>query len=169
MKTPLLALALLIAGSLTAAQAATTGTLTVRGQIDGGTCNLDTISNPTLPTVKVSDFDSSTWTGLKEFSLGATCDSDIRNVIFTFSGTPASADPTRWANTGTAAGISTVLQARNGANYNIPANGTAAQRQRTVATSAGKATLPMAAHYIKTGTVSKGTLLTTATVSITYN
>ncbi|QXI28393.1 fimbrial protein [Pseudomonas vanderleydeniana] len=168
MKTPLLALPLLIAASLATAQAATSGTLTVRGQIDGGTCNLSTIANVTLPPVKVSDFDSSTWTGLREFSLEASCDSDIRNVTFMFTGTPASGSPTYWASTGTAGGIASVLQARNGPNYNIPANGTAAQRQRTVATSAGKATLPMAAHYMKVGTVSKGTLVTTATVSITY-
>ncbi|WP_017901659.1 fimbrial protein [Pseudomonas asplenii] len=168
MKTPLLALSLLIAGGLTTAQAATTGTLTVRGQIDGGTCNLDTIAAVTLPTVKVSDFDSVTWTGLKTFSLSATCDSDIKNVTFLFTGTPATGSPTHWASTGTAGGIASVLQARNGSNYNIPANGTVAQRQRTVATSAGKATLPMAAHYMKIGDVSKGTLLTTATISITY-
>lgn len=170
MKIPTLPLGLALAGLLlgTAAQAATTGTLTVRGQIDGGTCNLDVIDAVRLPTVKVSDFDSASWTGLETFDLSATCESDIRNVTFTFSGTPATGDPSRWANTGTAGGIATQIQTRN-PTYNFPANGTIAQRQRTVTTTAGKATLSMGAHYVKTGTVSKGTLLTTAQVSITYD
>ncbi|AMB84224.1 pilus assembly protein [Pseudomonas agarici] len=175
MKTPLFVLSLWITATTISAttQAATQGTLTFRGDIQGGTCNLDTGDvnrQITLPTVKVSDFDSTEWTGLREFNLTANCDSDVRNVTFTFSGTPSATSPTRFANTGTAGGLATVIQSRiGGSTYNFPANGTATARSRTIAASSGRAVLPMGAHYIKIGTVAKGSLLTTASVTITYN
>lgn len=175
MKAPLVALSLWVATvTITGtAQAATTGNLTFRGTIEGGTCNLatgDVNRTITLPTVKVSDFDSADWTGLKEFELTANCDSDIRNVTFTFAGKPAPGAPTRFANDGNASGIATVIQSRIGGSvYNFPANGDATARSRTIAATSGRAVLPMGAHYIKIGSVSKGSLLTTASVTITYN
>lgn len=54
--------------------------------------------------------------------------------------------------------------------YAIPANGTEAQRSRTVTTSGNKAVLPLSAAYYKTGAaVTQGTLASAVTVSITYN
>ncbi|NWA07299.1 fimbrial protein [Pseudomonas gingeri] len=175
MKSPLFTLSLCIAATTISAtaQAVQTGSLTIRGTIQGGTCHLATSDvNRTinLPTVKVSDFDSADWAGLHEFNLTANCDSDIRNVTFTFAGKSAPNAPTRFANDGNAAGIATVIQSRiGGSAYNFPANGTATARSRTIAATAGRAVLPMGAHYIKIGTVSKGSLLTTASVTITYN
>ncbi len=174
MKAPLFVLPLLVAATAFAgtAQAATTGNLRFEGRIDGGTCNLaagDVNRTITLPTVKVSDFDSTTWTGLEEFQLTANCDSDITSVTFTFAGTPASASPTNFANTGTAGGIATTIQSRiGGAAYNFPANGNATARSRTIPASSGQAVLPMGVHYRKIGDVSKGTLITIASVTITY-
>ncbi|NWB28277.1 fimbrial protein [Pseudomonas gingeri] len=175
MKAPLFAFPLWIAATAITGtvQAATTGNLTFRGDIQGGTCNLATSDVNriiTLPTVKVSDFDNTDWTGLTEFNLTANCDSDIRNVTFTFGGTPSPTAPTRFANTGTAGGIATVIQSRiGGVAYSFPANGNATARSRTIPASAGQAVLPMGAHYIKISAVSKGSLLTTASVTITYN
>ncbi|NWA04316.1 fimbrial protein [Pseudomonas gingeri] len=175
MKAPLFALSLVIAATTITgtAQAVPTGNLTFRGNIEGGTCHLatsDVDRTINLPNVKVSDFDSVEWTGLREFNLTANCDSDIRNVTFTFSGKPAPTSPTRFANDGNANGIATVIQSRIGGSvYNFPANGNATARSRTIPASSGRAVLPMGAHYIKIGTVSKGSLLTTASVTITYN
>jgi len=178
MKTPLFVLSLLVAAATTigTAQAVQTGNLRITGDIQGGTCHLDAgdVSREIeLPPVKVSDFDSITWTGLKTFDLTANCDSDIRNVTFTFDGTPDTVAPERFANSGgTAGGIATVIQSRiGGTGSNIPANGNPAARSRTVPTTAGSAVIPMAAHYIKAGAtgVTKGTLITLASVTITYN
>ncbi|MGP0013769.1 fimbrial protein [Pseudomonas sp.] len=177
MKTPLFVLSLLVAAATTTgtAQAVQTGSLRFTGNIEGGTCHLatgDVSRTIELPQVKVSDFDSSTWAGLREFDLTANCDSDISNVTFTFSGTPDTFAPTRFANTGTARGVATVIQSRiGGAGYNFPANGNPTERSRTIPTTAGRAVIPMGAHYIKTiiGSVIKGTLITTASVTITYN
>ncbi|MBV6751341.1 fimbrial protein [Pseudomonas chlororaphis] len=176
MKAPLFVLSLLAAATITSTtQAATTGSLRFTGDIQGGTCNLatgDVSRTIPLPPVKVSDFDSATWTGLKTFDLTANCDSDIRSVTFTFAGTPATGAPERFANTGTAGGIATVIQSRiGGTSYNFPANGDPTARSRTISATAGRAVLPMGAHYIKIGigSVSKGSLITTASVTITYN
>ncbi|SEH85773.1 major type 1 subunit fimbrin (pilin) [Pseudomonas asplenii] len=173
MKTPLFVLALCITVTIGSAHAADRGNLTFRGDIQGGTCNLatsDVTRTITLPPVKVSDFDSASWAGLAEFNLTANCDTDIRNVTFTFAGTPSTVDPTYFHNTGNAAGIATVIQSRiGGTAYNFPANGNADARSRTISAASGRAVLPMGAHYRKVGTVSKGTLLTTASVTITYN
>ncbi|MGA8132577.1 MULTISPECIES: fimbrial protein [Pseudomonas] len=177
MKKPLFVLPLLVAAATITgtAQAVQTGSLRFTGDIQGGTCHLatgDVSRLIELPPVKVSDFDSATWAGLKTFDLTANCDSDIRSVTFTFNGTSDALAPERFANTGTARGIATVIQSRiGGTAYNFPANGNPTARSRTISTTAGRAVLPMGAHYIKTVLfgVSKGTLITTASVTITYN
>ncbi|WP_338522124.1 type 1 fimbrial protein [Pseudomonas batumici] len=176
MKTPLFVLSLLVTAATTTgtAQAVQTTTLRFIGDIQGGTCHLDASDlgrTIELPPVKVSDFDSTTWTGVKTFDLTANCDSDIRNVTFTFDGTPDSVAPARFANVGgTVRGIATVIQSRiGGTTYSFPANGDAPARSRTIPTTAGRAVIPMAAHYIKVGTVTKGNLITPARVTITYN
>ena len=171
MKTPLLPFLLAITASLAAAtsQAASVGTLRFSGVINGGTCDLaagDVSRNIPLPEVKISDFDSAVFAGETEFSISADCDSDIRNVIFEFAGTPASGTGLLYSNTGTSAG--TALWLRSGAT--LPANGTPAERSRTVATSGKKAVLPLKAAYHKSsGAITKGTLASAVTVSITYN
>ena len=178
MKTPLFVLSLLVAAATTigTAQAVQTGNLRITGDIQGGTCHLDAgdVSREIeLPPVKVSDFDGTTWAGLKTFDLTANCDSDIRNVTFTFDGKPDFWVPSHFANEGgTARGIATGIESRiGGTAANIPANGDAAARGRTIPTSASKAVLPMGAYYKKIviGSVSKGTLITLASVTITYN
>ena len=177
MKTPLFMLSLLVAAATITgtAQAVQTGSLKFTGDILGGTCNLDPFDVSRmieLPQVKVSDFNSSSSAGLKTFNLTANCDADIRNVTFTFDGTPASSGQ-YFANIGgTATGVATAIQSRiGGVVSNIPANGNAAARGRTIPTSAGKAVLPMGAEYRKIviGSVTKGKLSTTISVTITYN
>lgn len=154
-----------------AVQAATTGILTFRGQINAGTCNLavgDVNRTITLPSVKVSDFASSPTLGTTQFNLTADCESDLRTVSFLFAGTPSTGNPTLFANTGTSAGAA-LLVAHHGYAY-IPANGTPAQRTRQIATSGGKAVIGMSASYHATGAaITKGTFVSAMTVSITYN
>ncbi|TFY89816.1 type 1 fimbrial protein [Pseudomonas kairouanensis] len=153
----------------TAVQAATTGTLRFVGQVNAGTCNLaagDENRTITLPTVKVSDFDKTVYAGELDFNISADCESDIRNVIFLFAGTPSPGNGLLFTNTGTSDG--TALWLRSGAT--IPANGTTEERSRTVATSGNRAVLPLQAAYHKSeGAVTQGTLASAVTVSITYN
>ncbi|MEX5626696.1 MULTISPECIES: fimbrial protein [Pseudomonas] len=173
MRIRALPLLLAITASLaaTAVQAATTGTLRFTGQVNAGTCNLaagDVTRTITLPSIKVSDFDSSEEVGTTNFDITAECESDIQNVFFLFAGTPSSGNGALFANTGTSAGTALSLSHRNVAY--IPANGSVAERTRQIATSGARALLPMNASYRKTGTpITAGTLDSTVTVSITYN
>lgn len=94
MRLSILPLLLAFTASLGApvAFAATTGTLTFQGVVNAGTCNLiagDVNRTITLPPVKVSDFDSADSAGEHDFELAADCDSDVKNVIFQFAGTPS--------------------------------------------------------------------------------
>ncbi|WP_073524685.1 fimbrial protein [Pseudomonas fluorescens] len=168
---PLL-LAITASLAVNAALAATTGTLHFTGQINAGTCNLaagDVSRTITLPAVKISDFDKSVYAGSHDFDVSADCESDIRNVIFLFSGTPSTGNAALFSNTGTSGGTALWLSSRS-PTASIPANGTAAQRSRTVATSSNKAVLGLSAHYHKTGAaITQGTLVSAVTVSITYN
>ncbi|GAA0395042.1 hypothetical protein GCM10008969_15330 [Pseudomonas veronii subsp. inensis] len=155
------------------AQAAATGTLRFTGQINAGTCNLvggDANRTVTLPTVKMSDFDSAPSAGTFDFEITADCESDISNVTFLFAGTSSAGNPALFANTGTSKGTGLWLAHRASPVYPIPADGTPAQRSRKVAASKGKAVLPLTAAYHKTGAkLSHGTLASAVTVSITYN
>ncbi len=155
------------------AQAATTGTLTFSGQVNAGTCNLaagDVNRTVILPTVKVSNFDTAPSAGAIDFNISADCESDLRNVYFLFAGTPSSGNTALFANTGTSGGIGLWLSSRTPTAETIIASGTPAQRTRMIATSGGKAVLPLTAQYHKTGTaITQGTLASNVTVSITYN
>lgn len=160
--------------SASTVQAATTGILTFRGQISAGTCNLaggDVSRTITLPPVKISDFDGINWAGNHEFDISADCESDIRNVIFLFAGTPSAGNGGLFSSTGTSANTGLWLMHRTPSLPTIPANGSAAQRSITVATSSRKAVLPLTARYAATGlgAIRQGTLVSTLTVSITYN
>ncbi|WP_141063080.1 fimbrial protein [Pseudomonas lactucae] len=175
MRIPMLSLLLATTAALAAqpAQAATTGTLRFTGQVNAGTCNLaagDVNRTITLPPVKISDFDANTSAGAHDFELTADCESDLRNVIFLFAGTASAGNPALFSNTGTSGGIALYLAHRSSPLYVIPANGTAAQRSRTIATTNKKAVIPLRGAYHKTGAaITQGTLASTVTVAITYN
>ncbi|MFL1501598.1 fimbrial protein [Pseudomonas sp. O64] len=170
MKPELILLALFVMkGSIGTALAATTGTLTFQGLIQPGTCNLaagDVNRTIILDTVKVSDFDAVQSLAPKSFELTATCDSDVKNVTFTFSGTPVSGDSYRFVNTGKATGVSLWLQ--DSTPTTIRANGT--DNRRTVTTVNGVALMALRASYFKADTVvTAGTFISTVTVNVTYN
>ncbi|WP_460132064.1 fimbrial protein [Pseudomonas sp. S1_E04] len=134
------------------------------------TCDLaagDVNRTITLDPVKVSTFQTATFAGARHFELSANC-SDATNVTFSFSGSPAPGNTALFANTGTASGVALWLYSRiNGVNQTIPANGTG--HTRTLKVSGNRAVLPLGAAYHKNGTVSQGTLASTATVTLTYN
>lgn len=169
-----LPLILAVSAAIAAApvSAATTGSLGFVGQVDSGTCNLaagDVSRTITLPTVKVSDFDNSVYVGETPFQVTAECESDIRNVTFLFTGTADSGNGMLFANTGNATGLGVWLRAGPSATT-IPANGTELERSRTVATTASRAVLDASAAYHKNdAAVGRGTLVSAATLSITYD
>ncbi|MDQ0651169.1 fimbrial protein [Pseudomonas cedrina] len=175
MKLNALSAVLAITGCIAASgvHAATTGTLRFTGQVNAGTCNLaagDVSRTINLPAIKISDLDASAYAGAVNFDISADCESDIRNVTFLFTGTASSGNAALFSNTGTSRGIGLWLAHRTTTNSTIPANGTPAQRSRTVATSNSKALLPLLAAYYKTGeAITKGSLASAVTVSITYN
>ncbi|WP_191485952.1 fimbrial protein [Pseudomonas sp. FEN] len=157
------------------AHAATTGSLRFTGRVDGGTCNLalsDVSRAIMLPPVKIPDFEGVSYTGMYDFEISANCDADVRNVTFLFAGTAASGNGAIFASTGTASGIGLWLAQRpaGGGTSTIPANGSVAQRSRTVATAGSRAILPLQTAYHKTsGALSQGSLATNVTISITYD
>ncbi|WP_238704552.1 fimbrial protein [Pseudomonas nabeulensis] len=117
-----------------------------------------------LPSVGVSDFNNAISAGAHNFELSANC-SNATNVTFRIAGTPAPGSPEFFANTGSAGGVALRLYSRiNGVPATISNNGT-----RTLAVSGNRAVLPLGAAYHKNGTVRQGTLVSTATVNITYN
>ncbi|MCS4314332.1 major type 1 subunit fimbrin (pilin) [Pseudomonas sp. BIGb0381] len=175
MRIRALPLLLVITASLatTVVHAATTGTLRFTGQVNAGTCNLaagDENRTITLPTIKISDFGATSSAGAFDFEISADCESDLRNVIFLFAGTASTGNAALFSNTGTSKGTALQLLHRVSPAYAIPANGTPAQRSRTIATSSNKAVIPLTAAYHKTGAaITQGTLASAVTVSITYN
>lgn len=134
------------------------------------TCDLatgDVNRTIALDPIKVSALQNATYTGERNFELTATC-TNASNVTFRFSGTPAPGNDRLFANTGTARGVAVWLYSRlNGGVQNIIPNGT--DGARTVTVSGNRAVLPLGAAYHKNGTVSQGTLDSTAIVNITYN
>lgn len=120
----------------------------------------------TFDPIKTSDLKDAEFAGLKDFEVSANC-TNATNVTFRFSGTPAPGNTLLFANSGTAAGVALWLGSYlNGAQQTISPN---ANNVRTVAVSGNRAILPLRAAYHKNGTVGAGTLVSTATVNITYN
>lgn len=137
--------------------------------VQSPTCDLaagDVNRTINLDKIQLSNFTGNS-AGKYNFEISATC-SNASSVTFRFSGTPHSGDNYRFANTGTAPGVGLWLYSRiGGVESTIRANGT--DSARTVPTSANRAVLPLGAAYWKVGTPGKGTLISTATVNITYN
>ncbi|NWA04315.1 fimbrial protein [Pseudomonas gingeri] len=127
------------------------------------TCDLatsDVTRTITLDPVRIANFTGIS-TGLKYFDLTAIC-SNASNVTFRFTGTPASGNAALFANTGSAGGVGLWLHTPN---QTVSHNST-----RTVAVSANRAVLRLGAEYHKTtGALTRGTLVSTVTVNISYN
>ena len=134
------------------------------------TCDLatgDVNRTITLPPIRVGDLRNAVSAGAYNFELTANC-TGATNVTYRFSGTPAAGNAVLFANTGTAGNVGLWLYSRiNGANQNIGANNTS--HTRTLVVSGNRAVLPLGAAYHRTGTATQGTLVSTATVNITYN
>lgn len=132
------------------------------------TCDLaagDLNRTITLPTIKVSALRDAVYAGTHNFDLTANC-TNATNVTFRFTGTPAPGNTALFANTGSASGVGLWLSSRGPTATIAP---TAPNNTRTVTVSGNRAILPLSAAYHRNGTVSQGTLVSTATVNITYN
>ena len=117
-----------------------------------------------LPTIQVSALKDVVTAGRSNFELTANC-TNASNVTFRISGTPAPGNALLFTNTGSAGGVALWMYSRiNGVEATISNNGT-----RTIAVTNNRAVVPLGVAYHKNGTVSQGTLVSTATVSITYN
>lgn len=131
------------------------------------TCDLaagDVNRTINLPPIQASALKDIVYAGVHNFELTANC-SNAANVTFRITGTPAQGNPLLFANTGTAGGVDLWMYSRiGGVTQNLSHNQT-----RTVAVSGGSAVLPLGVAYHRNGTVKQGTLVTTATVNITYN
>ncbi|KIH81050.1 fimbrial protein [Pseudomonas batumici] len=128
------------------------------------TCNLapgDVNRTIPLDPVRISNFTGIS-TGLKYFDLTANC-SNASNVTFRFTGTPEPTNSALFANTsGTARGVALWLH--------TPGQTVSHNSTRTVAVSGNRAVLRMGTEYHKTtGALTKGSLVSTVTVNITYN
>ncbi len=133
------------------------------------TCDLatgDVNRTITLPAIQASALRDVVYAGAQSFDLTATC-SNAANVTFRFSGSSASGNNLLFANTGSAGGVALWMYSRSTGGSQTISPG--ANNTRTVAVSGNRAVLPLGAAYHKNGTVSQGTLVSTATVNITYN
>lgn len=117
-----------------------------------------------LPTIRASALRDVSSAGASNFELTANC-SNASSVTFRFTGTPASGDAARFANTGSARGVGLWLYSRVGGSNQTISNG----NTRVVTVSGNRAVLPLGAAYWKNGTVTQGSLSSTTTVAITYN
>ncbi len=131
------------------------------------TCDLavgDVNRTITLNDVHLSNF-TGNWIGKRTFDLTANC-RNASNVTFRFTGTPAPGNALLFRSTGTANGVGLWLYSRiGGAEATLSHNAS-----RTVNVSSNRAVLPMGAAYHKTtGALTKGTLVSTVTVNISYN
>ncbi|MGY2237546.1 fimbrial protein [Pseudomonas gingeri] len=131
------------------------------------TCDLatgDVNRTVMLDTIRLSNF-TGTWLAKKTFEISANC-RNASNVTFRFTGTPATGNAALFRNTGDAAGVGLWLYSRiGGVESTLSHNGS-----RTVTVSSDRAVLPLGAAYHKTtGTVTRGTLVSTVTVNISYN
>lgn len=133
------------------------------------TCDLaagDVNRTIALDPIKVSDLKNANEAGVRNFELTAICTNASR-VVFRFSGAPAPGNGLLFANTGNADGVALRLASHlSGVQETISPN---ANNTRTVGVSGNRAILPLSAAYHKNGTVGQGTLVSSATVSITYN
>lgn len=133
------------------------------------TCDLDAGDvnrTITFAPIRTSDLKDSDIAGQLHFALTAHC-TNATNVTFRFSGAPAPGNSLFFANTGTAPGVALWMASIiNGQQQTISPN---ANNVRTVVVAGNRAILPLRAAYHKNGTVGAGTLVSTATVNITYN
>ncbi|MBB3226977.1 type 1 fimbria pilin [Luteibacter sp. Sphag1AF] len=152
-------------------QAHNSTTITVRGAIEQGTCELSVGSRDKkveLKAITLADLPAS---GVipagGDFQLQViNCSPGLVDATFTFTGRGDPIDPLRWLNTGTARGVAVELTDAKGAT--IDANGK--NNARTVAVTAGQATIDLIAAYWRvSGTAARsGSVLAEATVEMSY-
>ncbi|MGL4602840.1 MAG: fimbrial protein [Iodobacter sp.] len=122
----------------------------------------------TLPTVAAGSLpDIGSKAGRSNFELSAgNCSAGLKNAKFTFYGTPDNNNNTLFANSGTAKGVAIHLGTRID-NKTIAANGV--NNDRVADINSGSVELPLFVEYMRTDTVSAGTVLSTVTFNIDYN
>lgn len=149
---------------------AETGTITVHGAVASSGCSVSGATDVDIGLGDVHDTDlpsvGSTWGQSAEYDITLSCSAGAR-VTISFAGDndPDYGDNTVLKNTGTASGVSTQLIDLNGGANSPIAMGSS----WTVTSSSGASeTIPLAARYIRTGTVGVGTVLSSATYTMNY-
>jgi len=153
------------------------GMSTLRQQISGsvvfsvgGTCNLSVgggSNTVQLPRVSLRAFTQvGDIAGTTPFSLGlSNCSDTVRSARFIFDGTADATDSRYFSNTGGATGIALRLNASDGATVITPNSPT---NEQTVAVSNKQATLNLAASYVRVSTVTAGSVMSRALISVIY-
>lgn len=148
------------------AAASDTGTVHVTGNLLAGSCsvtggtdltfNLAPVSTGGLPNVNST-------AGRTEQSLNLSCDEDT-TVYMTVTGTSVADNPTVIASTGSAQGVG--LQLLDVTNNNTPI--TLGARWMVINQTGTTTAIPLAAQYIRTGSLTSGTVKATVTYTLDY-
>ncbi|WP_312413207.1 fimbrial protein [Pseudescherichia sp.] len=140
-----------------------TGTVNITGNLLPSTCSISGASDLTFALGNVSQADlpdiNATF-GRVEQAISLRCDADT-GVYMTVSGDSVADSPAIIENKGTGKGVGVqLLDVSN--NYTPISLG---ERWMVIQATEGDDTIPLAAQYIRTGTLDSGTV----TASVTYN
>lgn len=155
--------------TLTRAYAGTgyeTGTVNVTGNLLPSTCSISGATDLTFALGNVSASDlpeiNSTF-GRTEQSISLTCTTET-GVYMTVTGDSIADSPTVIENKGTGKGVG--LQLLDVSNSDNPIS--LGERWMVIQASEGSAVIPLAAQYIRTGSISSGTVTASVAYTLDY-
>lgn len=165
--------------SVSAAQAASTGTITFNGLLTANTCDVAVAgqaadASVVLPTISINQLAAATQTaGRTSFDMALTnCAGTLQTASAFFeSGSSVNVSTGRLRNmTGSATNVELQLRDGSSASQAIIQAGNANQVANTtyVDVSSGNATLPYAVEYYATGATEAGTVVSNVVYSIQY-
>ncbi len=180
MKNIVLAAAVIAAmGSVTAVQAASTGTITFNGELTATTCDVivdgqAADATVTLPTIGTNQLTAVTQTaGSTNFNMALTnCAGTLTTASAFFEDGPSVDAETGRLNNVTGTATNVQLQLRDGSSTSraVIQAGNSNQTANTIYqdVSSGSANLPYAVEYYATGATTAGTVVSNVVYSIQY-
>jgi type 1 fimbria pilin len=140
----------------------------ITGEIDPGTCQWavgDDDRTITFDPIDASVLNANGSGNFQTFNLTLkNCAPGMTSATFVFGGTPDSADPQSFLNTGSAHG--TAIELESADSVDIGADGT--NSSRTVPIVDNGAVIALRAGYWRVGAVTAGSVSSVAIVSVTY-